>query len=331
MIRRELTEISQRHSGQLKSLNPANGSAFLQFPSLEHANLFKQRFIHHKIGNRRINVHWGPKTPSRGKSPGNQQRSSSRAACAADQQQQQRSRCKSFSQSPGPGPTSRSRTYSECERKTSGNTEHVSSSQESTGADVVVESLVLRPSRPRLVSESSLTADVSSGEEEVNRPRHIRRPPAKIRSRAKLKNRKKSEATTEFLSKKTSIVGAVSRQEQENWNILAEEVVDLLEQEPDFCLDVDQLEQLLGDQVNLLGSPRGSLKGTDLKAKLGDNIEVKRRDTYYFEKTNLIILFQVRGNLVTLPLARLCAPLESRLVNLLHETPSQVTSSFLTP
>ena len=164
----------------------------------------------------------------------------------------------------------------------------------------------------------------------MNRPRHIRRPPAKIRSRAKLKNRKKSEATTEFLSKKTSLVGAVSRQEQENWNILAEEVVDLLEQEPDFCLDVDQLEQLLGDQVNLLGSPKGSLKGTDLKAKLGDNIEVKRRDTYIFEKTNLIILFQVRGNLVTLPLARLCAPLESRLVNLLHETPSQVTTSLLT-
>merc|ERR1712223_1877708 len=305
VIRRELTEISQRHSGQLRSLNPTNGSAVLQFPSLEHANLFKQRFIHHKIGNRRINVHWGPKTPSRGKSPGNQQRSSSRAACAADQQQQQRSRCKSFSQSPGPGPTPRSRTYSECERKTSGNTEHVSSSQESTGADVMVESLVLRSSRPRLVSESSLTADVSSGEDEVNRPRHIRRPPAKIRSMAKLKNRKKSEATTEFLSKKTSLVGTVSRQEQENWNILAEVVVDLLEQEPDFCLDVDQLEELLGDQVNLLGSPRGSLKGADLKAKLGDNIEV-------------------RGNLVTLPLARLCAPLESRLVNLLHETPSQV-------
>ena len=37
MIRRELTEISQRHSGQLKSLNPTNGSAVLQFPSLEQA------------------------------------------------------------------------------------------------------------------------------------------------------------------------------------------------------------------------------------------------------------------------------------------------------
>merc|ERR1719422_448735 len=89
VIRRELTEISQRHSGQLKSLNPANGSAFLQFPSLEHANLFKQRFIHHKIGNRRINVHWGPKTPSRGKSPGNQQRSSSRATTAAEVKMQE--------------------------------------------------------------------------------------------------------------------------------------------------------------------------------------------------------------------------------------------------
>ena len=107
-------------------------------------------------------------------------------------------------------------------------------------------------------------------------------------------------------------------------------MVDLLEQEPDFCLDVDQLEELLGDQVNLLGSPRGSLKGTDLKAKLGDNIEVNRTEAVCFEKKQSNYICQVRGNLVTLPLARLCAPLESRLVNLLHETPSQVATFFLT-
>lgn len=226
----------------------------------------------------------------------------------AEQQLQQRSRCKSFSQSPGPGPAPRSRTFSECERKTSNELVALSSSQESTGADVVVESLA-RPSRPRLVSESSLTADVSSGEEEDNtvvKPRQIRRPPAKIRSRAKLKNRKKSEATTEFLAKKTSVVATSegNRQEQENWKILAEDVVDLLEQQPDFCLEVDQLNDLLGGQIGVLGSPGGRLNERDLKNKMVDHVEV-------------------RGSLVTLPLSRLSAPLESRLVNLLLETPSE--------
>ena len=193
-------------------------------------------------------------------------------------EQQQRSRCKSFSQSPGPGPAPRSRTYSECERKTSNELVALSSSQESTGADVVVESLA-RPSRPRLVSESSLTADVSSGEEEDNtvvKPRQIRRPPAKIRSRAKLKNRKKSEATTEFLAKKTSVAAPSegNRQEQENWKILAEDVVDLLEQQPDFCLEVDQLNDLLGGQLGVLGSPGGRLDERDLKNKMADHVEV---------------------------------------------------------
>merc|ERR550517_140768 len=307
VMRAELNDIGHRHSGTLKSLNCVNGSAVLRFPSLEQATLFKQRFIHHKIGNRSINVHWGPKTTSRGKSPGRQQqqqRSSSRVAAADQQQHQQRSRCKSFSQSPGPGPAApRSRTYSECERKTSNEHVALSSSQESTGADVVVESLA-RPSRPRLVSESSLTADVSSGEEV--KPRQIRRPPAKIRSRAKLKNRKKSEATTEFLANKTSVVATSegNRQEQENWKILAEDVVELLEEQPDFCLEVEQLNGLLGGQIGVLGSPSGRLNERDLKNKMVDHVEV-------------------RGNLVTLPLSRLSAPLESRLVNLLRDTPSQ--------
>ena len=142
----------------------------------------------------------------------------------------------------------------------------------------MVESLA-RPSRPRLVSESSLTADISSGEEEdgkVVKPRQIRRPPAKIRSRAKLKNRKKSEATTEFLAKKTSLVATSegSRQEEENWKILAEDVVELLEQQPDFCLDVDQLNGLLGEQVGVLGSLNGPLNERDLKTKMVDHVEV---------------------------------------------------------
>ena len=142
----------------------------------------------------------------------------------------------------------------------------------------MVESLA-RPSRPRLVSESSLTADISSGEEEdgkVVKPRQIRRPPAKIRSRAKLKNRKKSEATTEFLAKKTSLVATSegSRQEDENWKILAEDVVELLEQQPDFCLDVDQLNDLLGEQIGVLGSPGGPLNERDLKTKMVDHVEV---------------------------------------------------------
>ena len=108
------------------------------------------------------------------------------------------------------------------------------------------------------------------------KPRQIRRPPAKIRSRAKLKNRKKSEATTEFLAKKTSVAAPSegNRQEQENWKILAEDVVDLLEQQPDFCLEVDQLNDLLGGQIGVLGSPGGRLDERDLKNKMADHVEV---------------------------------------------------------
>ena len=47
--------------------------------------------------------------------------------------------------------------------------------------------------------------------------------------------------------------------------------------------------------------------------------------------THIAIYFdaQVRGSLVTLPLARLSAPLESRLVNLLLETPSEVSKNTI--
>ena len=124
-----------------------------------------------------------------------------------------------------------------------------------------------------------MTADVSSGEEDDTKvkPRQIRRPPAKIRSRAKLKNRKKSEATTEFLANKSSAVSSGNegnnRHEQENWKILAEEVVDLLEQQPDFCLEVDKLNDLLGE-VGLLGSSSGRLNERDLKNKMAEHVEV---------------------------------------------------------
>ena len=125
-----------------------------------------------------------------------------------------------------------------------------------------------------------MTADVSSGEEmEDNKvkPRQIRRPPAKIRSRAKLKNRKKSEATTEFLANKSSAVSSGNegnnRHELENWKILAEEVVDLLEQQPDFCLEVDKLNDLLGE-VGLLGSSSGRLNERDLRNKMAEHVEV---------------------------------------------------------
>ena len=143
----------------------------------------------------------------------------------------------------------------------------------------MVESLA-RPSRPRLVSESSLTADVSSGEEV--KPRQIRRPPAKIRSRAKLKNRKKSEATTEFLANKSSVVGTSegNRQEQENWKMLAEDVVELLEEQPDFCLEVEQLNGLLGGQIGVLGSPGGRLNERDLKIKMVDHVEVPSQNCH---------------------------------------------------
>ena len=123
-----------------------------------------------------------------------------------------------------------------------------------------------------------MTADVSSGEDDNKvKPRQIRRPPAKIRSRAKLKNRKKSEATTEFLANKSSAVSSGNegnnRHELENWKILAEEVVDLLEQQPDFCLEVDKLNDLLGE-VGLLGSSSGRLNERDLRNKMAEHVEV---------------------------------------------------------
>ena len=86
---------------------------------MDQAGTFKNKFIHHKVYNRSINIHWCPRT--RGKSP------------------HQRPRCKSFSQSPGPA-AARPRTYSGGERKTSREAPRLlSSSQDSTEADVVEE------------------------------------------------------------------------------------------------------------------------------------------------------------------------------------------------
>ena len=86
----------------------------------------------------------------------------------------------------------------------------------------------------------------------------------------------KSEATTEFLANKSSVVGTSegNRQEQENWKILAEDVVELLEEQPDFCLEVEQLNGLLGGQIGVLGSPSGRLNERDLKNKMVDHVEV---------------------------------------------------------
>ena len=64
-----------------------------------------------------------------------------------------------------------------------------------------------------------------------------------------------------------------NRHEQENWKILAEEVVDLLEQQPDFCLEVDKLNDLLGE-VGLLGSSSGRLNERDLRNKMAEHVEV---------------------------------------------------------
>jgi hypothetical protein len=226
-IRRELSELARRCTGSLKSLNCTNGSAVLRFPTLELAGNFKQKFIHHKIKNRSINVHWGPR--NRGKSP------------------HQRPRCKSFSQSPGPVAI-RPRTYSEGERKTSSEEAGptvLSSSQDSTGGDMVeerMESLNLgdrRAGRARQASESSLTAEPSSPEDDLVAGRRAVSRPSKGRARLKLKSRKKSEATPEFLAR------------GERWRGLARQAEAMLLAEPDYCLETTVLRRRLPGDLSV--------------------------------------------------------------------------------
>ena len=138
------------------------------------------------------------------------------------------------------------RTYSESERKHSSEEAGLvllSSSQDSNPGDVVVENRGglhhhmaeetrgLHPSMGRLslrarhASESSLTADMSSPDE-GQAEKAGRRAHAKIKSRLKLKNRKKSEATPQFLGRSAALAVPVhsSTRRPERNRVLQEQV-----------------------------------------------------------------------------------------------------------
>ena len=138
------------------------------------------------------------------------------------------------------------RAYSESERKHSSEEAGLvllSSSQDSNPGDVVVEdrgglnhhmaeeSRGLHPSMGRLslrarhASESSLTADMSS-QDEGQAEKAGRRAHAKIKSRLKLKNRKKSEATPQFLGRSAALAVPVhpSTRRPERNRVLQEQV-----------------------------------------------------------------------------------------------------------
>ena len=188
-----LNHIAKQFGGRVTHIHGSHGSANLKFSSAEQARSFKLKYLHYKIQGRPINIHFCYKSRSRGKS---------------------------LSQSPAPSSRNRRRTMSSSSKKGNASSEEYLtkrfSSQDSDG-DVKVEEdesrnkditdsfIKLSLSRgninhalhnQRYASDSSL-APSSDDEIKGKRTKKIH---SKVRSKLKLKNRKKSEATHEFLN-----------------------------------------------------------------------------------------------------------------------------------
>ena len=202
-IAQKLNQIAKQYGGKVTNIYGSNGSgsATLKFSSADQAKSFKIKYLHFKIQDRPINIHFCYKSV---KSPFTKRRG------------------KSFSQSPGPTPRSRNRTMSESGRKGKTSSEEYHprrlSSPDSLLSDVNVDVKVEKqpprfldvsdsfrklsvskkkghvrhvPSKQRYVSDSSLDEENTK----MTKKTH-----SKIRSKLKLKNRKKSEATPQFLN-----------------------------------------------------------------------------------------------------------------------------------
>ena len=200
-IVKTLNQIARQYDGKVINMNGANGSADLKFSSADQAKSFKGRYLHFKIQERPINIHFNNK---------NRKTSFSRA------------RNKSFSQSPGPAPRARNRTKSESQRRGQTSSEEYRmrrfSSQESVHSDLNTNhqpekgspkfidvsssfnQLSLSKMKHRHLSESSMGQ--SSCEEDGKYTKLSVKTHSKIRAKLKLKNRKKSEATQEFLNQR---------------------------------------------------------------------------------------------------------------------------------
>merc|ERR1719495_1325744 len=188
-----LNHIAKQFGGRVTHIHGSHGSANLKFSSAEQARSFKLKYLHYKIQGRPINIHFCYKSRSRGKS---------------------------LSRSPAPLSRNRRRTMSSSSKKGHESSEEYLSrrfsSQDSDG-DVKVEEeeignqditesfIKLSLSKgninhalnsPRYASDSSL-APSSDDENKEKRPKKIH---SRVRSKLKPKNRKKSEATHEFLN-----------------------------------------------------------------------------------------------------------------------------------
>jgi len=207
-ILRILNKLASQFDGSVTAVHGVNGNAVLKFPSSEQAKLFKNKFLHFKIEERPINIHFVNKTF---KSSFN------------------RCRAKSFSQSPEPSSSMRQRTRSESSKRIVVNTEDNNvacvSSQDSLlvyGSDEdclrqpqpIVEDLpssfnhlsvsdkINQRRRKSQRNPSGSSLGHTSGEEELRHKRLQKKTHSKIRSKLKLKSRKKSEATHQFLNRR---------------------------------------------------------------------------------------------------------------------------------
>ena len=182
-----LTQLAAPYNGRVTEILPSRGTASIKFEREQEANNFKRKNLSYEIRNRPIKIHFSNSVHRRNRS---------------------QSRGKSVSRA-----VVRPRTKSE-----SGQARHSSGdSLESPASDTVEDPRVVK-SEPRAgldLSQSlqglSLTSRLagltgSSGGEETggeggpgsNRPRRMH---AKMKSKLKLKNRKKSEATPGFRNK----------------------------------------------------------------------------------------------------------------------------------
>jgi len=188
-----LNHIAKQFGGRVTHIHGSHGSANLKFSSAEQARSFKLKYLHYKIQGRPINIHFCYKSRSRGKS---------------------------LSQSPAPLSRNRRRTMSSSSRKGHASSEEYLarrfSSQDSDG-DVKVEE---EGSRNQDITESFIKLSLSKGNinhalnnpryasdsslapssDDENKEKRAKKIHSKVRSKLKLKNRKKSEATREFLN-----------------------------------------------------------------------------------------------------------------------------------
>ena len=217
-----MTDLSVPYNGRVKEITPSRGTAIIKFDNAQDAHNFKRRNLRYEIRNRPINikihfsnqvVHWRNRSHSRGKSTSRLMRTRTKSDCGESQGRH----------------SSGELNMRRC------------SSQESLLSDVLVEDTRVVKSEPRILAVSqtlkglSLTSRLrqlsgssvgpSSGDEEAadrtNRPRRMH---SKMKSKLKLKNRKKSEATPGFRNKPEIVDGDEEDYETDDSDLFSQQI-----------------------------------------------------------------------------------------------------------